>query len=52
VFQYADQPRLFEGATKWNAYVSNPKRIPNGAEAFRMATSGKPGRCTWTSPRT
>jgi len=44
VFQYADQPRLFEGATKWNAYVSNPKRIPEMVQkAFRMATSGKPG---------
>jgi len=44
VFQYADQPRLFEGATKWNAYVSNPKRIPELVQkAFRMATSGKPG---------
>jgi len=44
VFQYADQPRLFEGATKWNAYVSNPKRIPEMVrKAFRMATSGKPG---------
>src|SRR4030042_351295 len=43
VFQYADQPRLFEGATKWNAYVSNPKRIPEMVrKAFRMATSGNP----------
>src|SRR4030042_35651 len=40
----ADQPRLFEGATKWNAYGSNPKRIPEMVQrAFRMATSGKPG---------
>jgi acetolactate synthase-1/2/3 large subunit len=44
VFQYADQPRLYEGATKWNAYVSNVKRIPEMVQkAFRMATSGKPG---------
>jgi acetolactate synthase-1/2/3 large subunit len=44
VFQYADQRRLFEGATKWNAYVSNWKRIPEMVQkAFRIATSGKPG---------
>lgn len=44
VFQYADQPRLYEGATKWNACVSNWKRIPEMVQkAFRIATSGKPG---------
>jgi acetolactate synthase-1/2/3 large subunit len=44
VFQYADQLGLFEAATKWNAYVSDPKRIPELVQkAFRVATSDRPG---------
>ncbi len=44
VFQYADQMGLFEAATKWNAYVSDPKRIPELVQkAFRVAMSDRPG---------
>jgi len=44
VFQYADQAALFKPATKWNAVVSDPKRIPELVQkAFRLATSGRPG---------
>jgi acetolactate synthase-1/2/3 large subunit len=44
VFQYADQLGLFEPATKWNAYVSDPKRIPELVQkAFRVAMSDRPG---------
>jgi acetolactate synthase-1/2/3 large subunit len=44
VFQYADQVRLFEAATKWNAYVSDPRRIPELVQkAFRVAMSDRPG---------
>ena len=43
-FQYANQVELFRPATKWNALVASPKRIPELVEkAFRIATSGKPG---------
>jgi len=44
VFQYADQLGLFRAATKWNTFVSDPKRIPELVQkAFRVATSDRPG---------
>ncbi|UCH87349.1 MAG: thiamine pyrophosphate-binding protein [Dehalococcoidia bacterium] len=44
VFQYADQIGLFRSATKWNTYVSDPKRIPELVQkAFRVAMSDRPG---------
>ncbi|MEE9618088.1 MAG: thiamine pyrophosphate-binding protein [Anaerolineae bacterium] len=44
VFQYADQIGLFRSATKWNTFVSDPKRIPELVQkAFRVATSDRPG---------
>lgn len=44
VFQFANQKTLFEGATKWNAVVSDPRRIPELVQkAFRIATSERPG---------
>jgi len=42
--QGCDQVDLFRPITKWNALVSHWKRIPAMVqEAFRMATSGRPG---------
>jgi acetolactate synthase-1/2/3 large subunit len=44
VFQYADQIGLFRSATKWNTFVSDPKRIPELVQkAFRVAMSDRPG---------
>lgn len=44
VFQFANQKALFEGATKWNAVVNDPRRIPELVQkAFRIATSERPG---------
>ncbi len=42
--QTLDQLTLFKAVTKWNAVVSNWKRIPELVRwAFRAALSGKPG---------
>ncbi|MGQ9623872.1 MAG: thiamine pyrophosphate-binding protein [Candidatus Bathycorpusculaceae bacterium] len=42
--QGLDQLSLFKAVTKWNAVVSHWKRIPElTQQAFRIATSGKPG---------
>lgn len=42
--QGLDQLSLFKAVTKWNAVVSHWKRIPELVQqAFRIATSGKPG---------
>jgi len=42
--QGLDQLSLFKAVTKWNAFVSHWKRIPElTQQAFRVATSGKPG---------
>ncbi len=42
--QGLDQLSLFKAVTKWNAVVSRWSRIPELAQqAFRIATSGKPG---------
>jgi acetolactate synthase-1/2/3 large subunit len=42
--QGLDQLSLFKAVTKWNALVSHWKRIPElTQQAFRLATSGKPG---------
>lgn len=42
--QGLDQLTLFKAVTKWNAFVSHWKRIPELTRwAFRVATSGKPG---------
>ncbi|MDP2949907.1 MAG: thiamine pyrophosphate-binding protein [Chloroflexota bacterium] len=42
--QGCDQLGLFKPITKWNALVSHWQRIPAMVqEAFRMATSGRPG---------
>jgi len=42
--QALDQISLFKPVTKWNALVSHWSRIPElTQQAFRLATSGKPG---------
>jgi len=42
--QALDQLSLFKAVTKWNTLVSHWKRIPElTQQAFRIATSGKPG---------
>jgi acetolactate synthase-1/2/3 large subunit len=42
--QGCDQVSLFKPITKWNALVSHWRRIPEMVrEAFRQATSGRPG---------
>ena len=42
--QALDQLSLFKAVTKWNALVSHWTRIPElTQQAFRIATSGKPG---------
>jgi acetolactate synthase-1/2/3 large subunit len=44
VMQYTDQVSLFKPVTKWNALVSQPRRIPELVQkAVRAATSGRPG---------
>jgi acetolactate synthase-1/2/3 large subunit len=42
--QQLDQLKLFEGITKWNAFVHSWERIPEMVQwAFRTATTGRPG---------
>jgi acetolactate synthase-1/2/3 large subunit len=42
--QSLDQVRLFEPITKWNARITNWRRIPELVQrAFRVAASGRPG---------
>jgi acetolactate synthase-1/2/3 large subunit len=46
-----DQPALFAPVTKWRTLVKDPCRIPAAMrQAFRVATSGRPGAVQLTLP--
>ena len=46
-----DQPALFAPITKWTTRVKDPGRIPAALrQAFRLATSGRPGAVQLTLP--
>lgn len=46
-----DQPALFAPITKWTSLVKDPCRIPAAMrQAFRLATSGRPGAVQLTLP--
>ncbi len=46
-----DQPALFAPVTKWSTLVKDPCRIPAAIrQAFRIATSGRPGAVQLTLP--
>jgi acetolactate synthase I/II/III large subunit len=46
-----DQPALFRPITKWTTLVKDPARIPAAVrQAFRQATSGRPGAVQLTLP--
>ena len=46
-----DQPALFKPITKWTTLVKDPGRIPAAVrQAFRVATSGRPGAVQLTLP--
>ena len=52
-FQETDITGITLPITKHNYLVTKAKDIaPTLRAAFRLATSGRPGRCWWTSPRT
>jgi acetolactate synthase-1/2/3 large subunit len=46
-----DQPALFEPITKWRTLVKSAQQIPDAMrQAFRIATSGRPGAVQVTLP--
>jgi acetolactate synthase-1/2/3 large subunit len=46
-----DQPTLFAPVTKWSTLVKDVRRIPDAVrQAFRIATSGRPGAVQLTLP--
>lgn len=46
-----DQPALFKPITKWTSLVKDPGRIPAAVrQAFRLATTGRPGAVQLTLP--